>query len=150
MPGQVQADLVQAQVGGAHALAAGVEALVGHEPLEHEGAARGQPAAHRGEAAQLVVLGERREEGVEDPVDQRVTALDGHGGEVAHGDVDGLAARLGPQPLHDGRRGVDAVHLDAPGRQGQGHPAPASAQLQGRARSRHPNFHSGAIVAPWR
>jgi hypothetical protein len=49
--GQVQADLVEAQVGGAHALAAGVQVQIGHEPLEHEGAPgasrRATPAKQR-------------------------------------------------------------------------------------------------------
>src|SRR4029450_10097442 len=60
---------------------------------------------------------------VEAHVDEREAAVDGQVGEVADGDGDGLAARLGPQPLDHGRRGVDAVDLDAPGRQGQGPPA---------------------------
>ena len=85
------------------------------------------------EAADLVVLRQQVEERVEHDVDQPVRAGDADVGEVAHGHVDRVAARLRPQPRDHRRREVDAVDPDTRRRERQRDPAGADRQLERRA-----------------
>ena len=82
------------------------------------------------EAAQLVLLGEQREERVEGDEDERVDALDGDVGEVAHRHRDRVAAGLLAE-LRDHRLGgVDAVHLEAALGEREREPAGADRELE--------------------
>ena len=87
-------------------------------------------AATFSKAADLVVLREQVEERVEHDVDQAIGAGDPDLGEVAHGHVDRVTTRLGPQLCDHRRREVDAVDVDTRRREWQRDPAGADRKLE--------------------
>ena len=101
--------------------------------LDDEDAVVGQVLGHVVEAADLVVLGEQVEEGVEHDVDQPVATGDGDRGEVTDGDIELVAAGLGPEAVDHRRRQVDAVDPYAGGGQGQADPPGANGQFEDRS-----------------
>jgi hypothetical protein len=88
---------------------------------------------HAVEAAELFVLGEEREEGVEHGVDQREAPAQLEGGEVAHVDGDVGAAGLGPEFSQHCVRGVDSRDRDPLLPQWKCDSSRADSQLQGVA-----------------
>jgi hypothetical protein len=100
-------------------------------------------ARHVPEARHLRVLRGQVHDRVEHQVGQREGPVGRGGGEVADGDRDAVAARLGPQPGHHGPGQVDAVHLDAAPGQRQRDPAGADAQLQGPPAAGQLGQHAG-------
>ena len=109
---------------------AGEVGALGDESFEHEDSVSGEMRGHVLETAHLFVLGWEREEGVVGHEDQGELALDRHIGEVAHRDGDRLSSGLGAQAGDHGRREIDPVQVDPPGRQGEREQPRADAQLQ--------------------
>lgn len=83
------------------------------------------------EASHLFVLGEQREERVEDDEDQTEVALNRHVGQIAHVDGDGIAARLRAKLVDDRLRDVDAVDLHPPLGERQRDTTGTDAELEG-------------------
>ena len=112
-------------------LTAVVQGQVGDEGFHDEGAAGHQAGGHAGEAADLFLLGQQHEEGVEHHVHQPVRpARRRQSGEVPdrHGQVG--PAWLGPQLGHHPFRRVDAVHPQPARGQRQRDPAGPDTQLE--------------------
>jgi hypothetical protein len=81
------------------------------ERLDEEHAVFGEPACCTFEAADLVLLRCKQEDGVADRQDQRITRRDLDGEEITRDRVDALASRLRPQLFEHSLRCVDAVHF---------------------------------------
>ena len=102
----------------------------GHEGLDDEGAAVGQARGDVREAAQLILLSQEGEQGVEHHIDERIPAGNADVREISHRDGDPIAALLRPELRDHGLGRVDPMHLDTSGRQRQGHATRPDPKLQ--------------------